>query len=101
MAAGMVHGCEGSGSVQTLSQSFFDPDFSCMVMVNTAAVEVALGWLVGAGVRMLLFLWKVLPSKACLDSTEELGWDTQCVSHTGTSHWISSTQGLADPVWLI
>lgn len=40
-------------------------------MVNTAAAEVALGWLVGAVVKMLLFqsLWKVLPSKASLDST--------------------------------
>lgn len=72
-------------------------------MVNTAAVEVALGWLVGAVVRMLLFqsLWKVLLSKASLDSTEQLVWDTQRVSHIGTSHWISSIQRLADPVWLI
>lgn len=45
MAAGIVHGCEGSGSVQTLSQCFFDPHFRWVVMVNTAAVEVALVWL--------------------------------------------------------
>lgn len=79
MAAGIVHGCEGSGSVQTLNQSFFDPDFRWMVMFNTAAVEVALGRLVSAVVRTLLFqsLWKVLPSKASSDSTEQLVWDTQ------------------------
>lgn len=43
MAAGIVHGCEGSGSVQTLNQSFFDPDFRWMVMANTAAVEGGFG----------------------------------------------------------
>lgn len=34
MTAWIVHGCEGSGSVQTLSQCFFDPDFRWTVMVT-------------------------------------------------------------------
>lgn len=103
MAAWIVHGCEGSGSVETLSQCCFDPDFRWMLMVNTAAGKVPLGWLVGAVVRTLLFqsLWKVLPSKASWDSIEQLLWDTRGVSHIGTCHWIPSIQGLADPVWLI
>lgn len=52
-------------------------------MVNAAAVEVALGWLVGAVVRTLLFqsLWKVLPSKASLDSTEQLAGESPTLGH--------------------
>lgn len=80
VAAWIVHGCEGSGSVQTLSQCFFDPNFGGWLW----SMQLLWRWLWGGWWVQWsghCFFRKLLPSKASLDSTEQLAGESPTLGH--------------------